>query len=107
MSALDELRDLSPVLLVVDIPPLRLRNEDGSPMILTSDKDVLQDFLEFLTMERVKFNQDPSQTHKAVVVVRTEGWENSSQVAEAIQRAKESQVPLFFCDPQSRCVVRG
>jgi hypothetical protein len=107
VSALDKLRDFSLVLLVVDIPPPRLRNEDGSPMILASDEDVLYESLEFLTMERVKVTRDPSQTYEAVVVVMTEGWKDSPQVTGAIQRAKKSKMPLFLCDPQSRRVVRG
>ena len=75
-------------------------------MSLASDEDVLREVLEFLTMERVKVTQDPSEIHEAVVVARTEGWENSPEVRGAIQRAKESQVPLFFCDPWSRRVIR-
>lgn len=76
-------------------------------MVFAPDEDDLHEALHFLTMERVKFTQEPSQTYAAVVVVRTEGWENSSKVREAIRRAKESQVPLFVCDPQSRRVIRG
>jgi hypothetical protein len=106
MSTLDELRDFSSVLLVVDIPPPRLRNEDGSPMIIASDEDVLYEAWEFLAMEGVNVTRDPKQTYEAIVVVRTEGWEKSLKVAEAIRRARESQVPPFFCDPQSRSLVR-
>jgi hypothetical protein len=75
-------------------------------MIFAPDEDVLYEAFEFLVMERVTVTRDLKETFAAIVVVKTEGWEKSPKVAEAIQRARESQVPRFFCDPWSRRVVR-
>jgi hypothetical protein len=102
---LEELRDCSLCLLVVDSPS-SVRHADGSVDVLASSEEPLLAAMEHLTFQGVRVTQCSEEFTDSVVVVMTESWRSSPRVTKAVVLAKKTRTPLYFLNPNTLRLVR-